>query len=306
MKLNRRNALRVLTTGYVAATGARVAAAAVHKGIEASPEAVGMLYDATVCIGCKTCEVACNAANGLPPDTGNSGGLHQQPKSLNDHTKNIIKIFQGPDGRVASFMKQQCMHCIDPACVAGCPMGALNKDSLGIVGWNGSLCIGCRYCQIACPYNVPQFEWNKVNPKIVKCELCRDRIATGGIPACVEVCPVHAVIYGKREDLLAEAKRRIAKRPGFYYQDHVYGEHEGGGTQVLYLSHVPFEKLGLPLLSDRSLPSTVRKVEDVVYQGFLTPLVAYGALAAIVKNRWGKHEREAQKETAETGEEEQL
>src|ERR1700690_3153292 len=145
MQLNRRNALRILTTGCVAATGARVAAAAAHDSVEASPQAVGMLYDATVCIGCKSCEVACNSANGLPPDTGASGGLHQEPKSLNAHTKNIIKIFQQPNGQVASFMKQQCMHCVDPACVAGCPMGALNKDSLGIVGWNGSLCIGCRY-----------------------------------------------------------------------------------------------------------------------------------------------------------------
>jgi Fe-S-cluster-containing dehydrogenase component len=199
-------------------------------------------------------------------------------------------------------MKQQCMHCIDPACVSGCPMGALSKGRLGIVGWNGDMCIGCRYCQMACPYNIPKFEWNKVNPKIVKCELCRHRIAVGGIPACVEVCPVHAVIYGKRADLLAEAKRRIARRPGFYYRDRVYGEKEGGGTQVLYLSHVPFEKLGLPALGDTSLPSTVRKVENTVYQGFLTPLVAYGALAAIVKNRWGQHERQTQK----ASEEEQL
>ena len=304
MKLNRRTALRVLTTGYGAAIGARAAKAAHEKA--PPPDAVGMLYDATICIGCKACEVACNSANGLPPDTGASDGLYQAPKSLNAQTKNIIKIYQEQGTSSFSFMKQQCMHCIDPACVAGCPMGALTKDSLGIVGWSGTLCIGCRYCQIACPYNIPKFEWSQVNPKIVKCELCRHRIAAGGIPACVEVCPRQAVIYGKRADLLAEARRRIARQPGFYYQDRVYGEREGGGTQVLYLSHVPFEKLGLPKLADPSLASIVRKVEDTVYQGFLTPLVAYGALAAVVKNRWNRHERKARIAAAESGHEEQL
>jgi Fe-S-cluster-containing dehydrogenase component len=250
--------------------------------------------------------VACSRANGLAPDTGASGGRYQAPTALNAKTKNIIKIVQEPGIGFVSFMKQQCMHCIDPACVSGCPMGALHKDALGIVGWSGELCIGCRYCQIACPYNIPKFEWTAINPKIVKCELCRQRIAQGGIPACVEICPAHAVIYGRRADLLAEARRRIAARPGFYYRDHVYGETEGGGTQVLYLSHVPFDKLGLPLLGGASLASRVRRVEDTVYQGFLTPLVVYGALVAVVKNRWAEHEQAAQKEAAETGLEEQL
>src|SRR5262245_21970873 len=153
MKLNRRTALRVLTTGYAAATSARALAAG-REDRQAPLDAVGMLYDATVCIGCKTCEVACNAANGLPVDTGDSGGLYQAPKSLNAQTKNIIKIYKEPGSPALSFMKQQCMHCIDPACAAGCPMGALTKGPLGIVGWNGDLCIGCRYCQIACPYNI--------------------------------------------------------------------------------------------------------------------------------------------------------
>jgi Fe-S-cluster-containing dehydrogenase component len=305
MNVGRRTALKVLTSGSAAAAAARSAAAA-SETRQAAPDAAGMLYDATLCIGCKACEVACSRANGLSPDTGASGGLYQAPQSLNSQTKNIIKVYQERGTPIRSFMKQQCMHCIDPACVSGCPMGALSKGALGIVGWEGSLCIGCRYCQIACPYNIPKFEWSKLNPKIVKCELCRHLIAQGGIPACVEVCPRHAVIYGKRADLMAEAKRRIAQNPGRYFENRVYGEHEGGGTQVLYLSHVPFGNLGLPLLGATSLAARVRKVEDTVYQGFLTPIAAYGALVAVIKKRWDDQERAARDQQAQTGLEEQL
>jgi|SRR5579884_104931 len=305
MKLGRRAALQVLTTGAAGAALSRGVSAS-EKPVEAPVDAVGMLYDATLCIGCKACEVACSRANGLPPDPGASGGLYQAPRSLNAQTKNIIKVFVTDRGHTRSFMKQQCMHCIDPACVSGCPMKALHKGLRGIVEWDGTTCIGCRYCQIACPYNIPKFEWAVVNPKIVKCELCRHRLVDGLIPACCEVCPVHAVIFGTRQQLLAEAKRRIAENPGRYFEDRVYGEHEGGGTQVFYLSHVPFHDLGLPKLSDRSLASGVRTVQRTVYQGFVTPVLAYGVIASIMKKRMRSFQEHAEEAQERTGLGEQL
>ncbi len=294
MDVNRRDVLKALMGGSavaaVAATGVPVAKAGKPESFEVVPDALGLMYDATKCIGCRACMPACQNANGLKPDTGGSGGLYMQPDSLNAHTKNLITLYTAPDGHERSFMKKQCMHCVDPACVSGCPMEALHKEPHGVVGWNPTLCIGCRYCQVACPFNVPKFEWDKVNPKIVKCELCRHIVGTSATePACTKVCPTHAVIYGKRADLLAEAHKRIKEKPGFYFEDRVYGEFEAGGTQCLVLSHVDYSNLGLPKLGKESAPAQERRVNDMVYRGFLTPVVVYGGIVAIVRNRWKEH-----------------
>jgi Fe-S-cluster-containing dehydrogenase component len=288
MGLNRRNALK-----WMVSAGATAAATALPGTVEASTpagapaDAVGLLYDTTLCIGCKACVVACNEANGLTPDVGASGGLYQAPLHLNASTKNIILRLDDEGGR--SYMKKQCMHCIDPACVGACMLGALQKREGGIVWWDGTRCVGCRYCQIGCPFGVPAFEWHSYNPKIVKCELCRHRLAEGKDPACTEVCPRKAVVYGKRDALLAEAHRRLAAAPDRYIQK-VYGEHDAGGTQCLYISHVPFEKLGLPDLGDRPVPKTVRDVQGTIYTGFIAPLALYGMVgAAVFRNRTHSH-----------------
>ena len=291
MEANRREILKALMGGTAVAAAAMTASPMAKAGtperFQLHPDAVGLMYDATKCIGCRACMSACQNANGLRPDVGASGGLYMQPDTLNAHTKNLIKLYVAADGHERSFMKQQCMHCIDPACVSGCPMEALHKEPHGVVGWTSKLCIGCRYCQIACPFNIPKFEWDKVNPKIVKCELCRHIVGSSAKePACTKVCPTHAVIYGKRSDLLAEAHRRIKERPGFYFEDRVYGEFEAGGTQCLVLSHVDFRNLGLPKLGRKSPAAETRKVSEFLYHGFLTPIVAYAGIAAIVRNRW--------------------
>jgi Fe-S-cluster-containing dehydrogenase component len=261
MDKTRRAFLKGLACAGAGAGACALPATAADKRV-APDDAVGMLYDTTKCIGCKSCVVACKESNEMRPDTRLSE-LHDAPQALNDRTKNIIKLYKDDDGR-RSYMKQQCMHCIDPACVGACMIGALQKREHGIVTWESDRCIGCRYCQVACPYNVPKFEWESTNPRIIKCELCShrfpsnlemtqvdgfSRFAKGQGPACCEVCPREAVIYGTYDELLAEAKKRLADNPGRYVEK-IYGEHDGGGTQVIYLSHIPFEKLGLPELGE--------------------------------------------------------
>ena len=281
MDRNRRSFLKgLVAAGTTAVAGPALAAGAERPG--APPDALGMLYDSTRCIGCKACVVACHAANDLPPDT-RENALHDMPRTLNDRTKNIIKLYS--DGEQRSYVKRQCMHCLDPACVGACMIGALQKREHGIVTWDTNRCIGCRYCQVACPFEVPKFEWASNNPRIVKCELCNHRFAEGKGPACCEVCPREAVIFGEYEDLLAEARQRIADHPGRYI-DKIYGEKDGGGTQVLYLSHVEFDKLGLPELAEESHASLNRTVQHGIYQGMIAPAVLYAALGGVMlRNR---------------------
>jgi len=283
MDSSRRSFLKGLATaGATAAAAAAPRPARAYEPRPAPDDAVGMLYDTTLCIGCKACVVACGEANGLPPDD-RKNALYDMPTALNDRTKNIIKLYQ--EGERRSYMKQQCMHCLDPACASACMIGSFQKREHGIVTWDPSRCIGCRYCQVACPFQIPKFEWDEAAPKIVKCELCNHLIAEGKQPACCEVCPRHAVIYGKYTDLLEEARRRLRENPGRYV-DRIYGEVEGGGTQVLYLSHVPFEKLGLPVLGEEGVGHLNRTIQHGLYQGMIVPAALYVVLGGVaLRNR---------------------
>jgi Fe-S-cluster-containing dehydrogenase component len=287
MTLDRRS----LLTGAAATAAAAVAVTAggAESAVKtAPPDAVGLLYDTTLCIGCKTCVVACREANGKKPDTSNSNGLWDAPLDLNGQTKNVIKLYKDPDSPVRSYFKAQCMHCVDPACVGACMIGALQKREKGIVTYKQEYCSGCRYCQVACPFEIPKFEWASKAPLMVKCELCNHRLAEGKLPGCVEVCPRHAVIFGTRDALLAEAKKRIADHPDRYRglrdgdAPRVFGETDGGGTQCLVLSHVPYEKLGLPALEETSQANATRSIQHGIYQGFIAPIALYAVLGAVV------------------------
>lgn len=276
---------RSLLTGLAAAGAAGAAPPSAHarERRQAPADALGMLYDTTLCVGCKACVVACADANGLPRETGASGGLYQAPPDLSASTKNIVRLYVSGDTR--SYVKNQCMHCIDPACAGACMIGALQKREFGVVTYEADKCIGCRYCQMACPFNVPKFEWAKAAPRIVKCELCKERLADGRQPACTEVCPRKAVIFGRRADLLAEAHRRLKEKPAVYVPK-VYGETDAGGTQVLYVSHVPFEKLGFPDLGDAAVPALQQTVQHGIYRGFAAPVALYALLGAVAfRNR---------------------
>lgn len=254
---------------------------------EMPPEAIGLLYDPVRCIGCKACVVACKQANNLPADTHLMGqGLYDAPDGLNEFTKTVIQLYK--DDEKTAFVKRQCMHCVDPACVNACMIGALKKEEdTGLVWWRADRCVGCRYCQVACPFQVPKFEWSKKIPKIVKCELCKHRLDEGGQPGCTEVCPREAVIFGKTRDLLADAHARIEANPD-KYNPKVYGETDVGGTQCLYLApkDVTFNELGFHHEQEEAVSLTQRTVQHTVYQGFVAPAALYTALAFVMfRNR---------------------
>jgi Fe-S-cluster-containing dehydrogenase component len=296
VKLSRRAVLK----GLVAAGAAASAGRAEARARRAPPAgAVAMLYDATRCIGCRACVTRCKEANGLPFDRS-SDGLYDQPSDLSGTTKNVIRL--AALGDRTSFVKAQCMQCVDPACTSVCMMGALHKDaSTGIVAYEKDGCVGCRYCQIACPFNVPKFTWERAFPQIVKCELCRHRAdakQTGPLavanPACCEACPRAAVVYGTRAELLADARRRLAESPE-RYEPRVYGEEDGGGTQVLYLAArgIPFARLGLPELGRDGVPALSESVQHGVYYGMAAPLVLFASALALVARRRGRDDEEA-------------
>lgn len=191
-----------------------------------------MLVDTTRCRGCEACVLACQEANGLPRDDG--------VERLSATTWTVVEEHGGV------HVKRQCMHCLDPACVSVCPVGALQKTPEGPVVYEESRCMGCRYCMVACPFSVPRYEWDSTAPRVQKCILCyHERVSAGEQPACAEVCPTGALTFGDRDELIDEAARRIEAEPERYV-DHLYGLEEAGGTSVLYLSSVPFEELGLP------------------------------------------------------------
>jgi len=221
-----------------------------------------ILYDSTKCIGCRLCEAACAERWGNPYDDNVaareqlSAGKLITIQTFSDH-----------------YARRSCMHCADPTCVSVCPVAALQKTALGPVVYDESRCIGCRYCLFACPFQVPVYEWNQVLPRVRKCDMCYQRQLAGLPTACTEACPTGATICGERDELVAEAQRRIRENPGDYYE-RIYGLHEVGGTSVLYLSAVPFEEIGLrTYLPHEPMPLLTWRVLSLV-----PDIVAVGAV----------------------------
>jgi formate dehydrogenase iron-sulfur subunit len=304
LRVNEGDAMTCENGGVLAAATAllRPAKDDAHDHGASSGKVRSTLVDITNCIGCRACQVACkqwNERDGestvFEPDLG-----FQNPAVLSAKTYTLISFHElfdsdKPDAVNFAFTMRRCLHCLEPACVSACPTTALDRRADGPVIYESEQCIGCRYCIWACPWGVPAAEWDSLAPKIHKCTHCADRTdqplpdsRNGGalsdaektlhrakiaVPACVKACPADALVYGERDEMLAEAHKRMARRPGKYV-DHIYGEHEAGGTSVLYISAVPFEKLGFPSVGTKSYPGFSKLALKIVPPA----VIALGAL----------------------------
>ncbi|WP_247892813.1 hydrogenase 2 operon protein HybA [Azospirillum baldaniorum] len=298
------------------------------------PDAVGLLYDSTLCIGCKACVTACKEVNHMPPDVGpaqqgwNAGGgdrpIYDSPVELSARTLNVIKAYSHGTGATKdaaengfAFIKRQCLHCADPSCVSVCPVSAMTKDAkTGIVNHDPSACIGCRYCVLSCPFGVPKYDYNDAFGEIKKCQLCKQQLAKNELPGCADVCPTGATLFGRTEDLKAEAKRRTALKVGEHthyprgdiagkvggpragheklveaaYQTHIYGEKELGGTQCLAVSAVPFDKLNLPTnVPENGYPTLSEGIQHTLYAGMIAPATVFAGLAYLAHRNTKNH-----------------
>lgn len=322
--MKRRDFLRVSAGAGVAAAAASGQAHA-RQNLEPAPEAVGMLFDSTLCVGCKACVTACKEVNDMPPTALDGVDYYDSAQDLSPETLNVIKVFRDGSGEQKdspidgyAFEKRSCMHCVDPGCVSVCPVTALEKQPLtGIVTYNENVCIGCRTCMTGCPYNVPQFDYDDPFGKIHKCQLCNQegvsRIDKGMMTGCAEVCPTGATLFGSREALLEEAKRRMALKPGEIYayprgdvrnpsephekvvplyQQHVWGEKEAGGTNVMHIAAIPFDQLNMPPLPERSYVSISEGIQHGLYSYMALPAVALAGLTALVRRNTKGHDEE--------------
>lgn len=244
---------------------------------------MAILNDVTKCIGCEECVDACQEANGLPKEK--PWRWVERIDDLSSARWTTIDRIRTERGD--RFVRRQCLHCLDPSCVSVCIVGAMKKTPEGPVIYDKDVCIGCRYCMIACPWEVPRYSWEDRVPYIQKCHMCYERFLNDGkVPACVEACPTEATIFGDRDELLAKAKRRIAEQPGAYVGK-IWGAKEVGGTSVLYVSDVELKLTGLdaPVVDTEPMPHRTTKILHQMPLVFTGMAVVMGGVYWIIKRR---------------------
>lgn len=248
MPISRRRFLGWMGAAGLGATFGNSAHAAVNKHYKGYPESFGVLHDTVLCIGCRNCEAGCNKVNELPPPDRPFDDISvlDNKRRTDPKAYTVVNRYDNVNNaRGPLYRKIQCNHCLEPACASVCFVRAFTKTKTGAVVYDASVCVGCRYCMIACPFEIPTYEYDKaLSPRIMKCTMCHPRVVEGKLPGCVEACPNEALTFGKRNDLINIARERIRRYPDRYV-NHIYGEHEMGGTSWLNISGVPFKQLGM-------------------------------------------------------------
>ncbi len=245
--MNRRKFLTFLGTAGVtsALSTAKVADAAIAENYPYFKDSFGVLHDTTRCIGCRECEKSCQSVNNLPMPEKPFDDLSvtHSKRRTSAAAWTVVNRYEVND--IEHFRKTQCMHCNDPACASACFARCFTKEPSGAVSYKGDQCVGCRYCMVACPFYIPGFQYEEAfDPLVLKCTFCQPRLEKGLLPGCVEACPMDALTFGKRSDLLKIARKRIEQNPERYV-DYIYGETDAGGTAWMTLSGAPQAKLGL-------------------------------------------------------------
>lgn len=256
--------------------------------VQVSPDQFGVLVDTTLCVGCRSCEKACNTINEdlprKPAASFKDESVFEKPRRMDYGAYTVVNRYGGaPSAGRPVFAKFQCMHCLYPACVSACIVGAFTREPNGAVIYDAWKCIGCRYCMAACPFQVPAYEFSNVlTPQVRKCTFCFEtRLTRGEVPACVQSCPMEVMTFGKRVDLIKQAQEKIKAFPDRYVP-HIYGEKEVGGTAWLYLSGIPFASLDFPLLGYHPAPGYTEPIQHAIFKWFLPPLGLYAALGGIM------------------------
>ncbi len=274
--MKRRTFLTLLTAaGGTCSVPNKVAAA---LSVKAQSDGFGVLHDTSLCIGCRKCEEACASFNKLPQQNYDDFDVLDKERRTSAYDWTVVNKYMHNSKTV--FRKQQCNHCNEPACANACLSGAFKKESSGVVSYDASICVGCRYCIIACPYSIPGYEYTEaLNPLVQKCTMCKDRLKDGKIPACIEICPTGALVFGKRSELLQLAKKRLLEDVS--YVQHVYGEREMGGSAWLYISKQEFKYLGMNenLGTKAASEYTQDALETVPFIAGFLPVVLGGAYA---------------------------
>ena len=295
----RRDFLR--TTLLTAATASVADVALGSPSKIPSADRMGVLCDLTACVGCRSCEAACKRAHGLPAGPDSPAANRPDPQEHRRPSPESLTVVNeyksSSDGSRKTYVKVQCMHCDYPACESACIVGAISKKESGPVVWDGDKCIGCRYCMVACPFQIPSFQYDTaLKPDIVKCDFCVQRTREGGVPACVEICPVEALTYGRRSALIEVARRKIETYPD-RYRNYLYGEFEAGGTSWLYLANNDFKEFQFPDLGRDPMPGTTESIQHGIFAYFVPPLSLYSLLGGLM---WiTKKRKEAEEEMAE-------
>jgi formate dehydrogenase iron-sulfur subunit len=307
MDADRRTFLRVLAgAGIATVLGVPDSVSADGDVLPGYPDQFGVLVDTTVCIGCRRCEWACKEWNKLPNQKSlkeyeKDQGVFQGLRRTHADTFTVVNRFDNPrDSSRPIYVKKQCMHCYEPGCASSCFVKAFTKRPEGAVTYDASLCVGCRYCMAACPFDIPAYQYyNAFTPEVTKCNFCFDRISKeGGVPACVGICPVETMTFGKRTDLIDLAHKKIGDNRRRYV-NHVYGESEVGGTSWLYLSSVPFSMIGFRTdLGTVPIPTLSKPFLSLVSPVFIAiPALAMGFYS--FKKRRDKLEEEEIKKALE-------
>ncbi len=262
---------------------------------EPLPDSTGMLTDISLCVGCRSCEAACNEINGLPSPERPFDDLSvlDNARRMDINAYTVVNRYKSEKRRgEAVNVKIQCMHCVDPACVSACLVKSLQKTQEGPVIWEAWRCMGCRYCMVACPFGVPAYEYDKgIEPRVMKCTMCHPLVKQGKAPVCAQACPQQAITFGPRAKLIEIAKERIKKNPDRYV-DHIYGEHEVGGTAWLFLAPQSFSSLDFLDLPDNAPPRLSEAIQHGVFKHFIPPVLLFSGLGALMYATRGKDSHE--------------
>jgi formate dehydrogenase iron-sulfur subunit len=296
MSLSRRKFL-----GVTALSSATLLAGNTHANEDKinCDESYGVLVDTVVCIGCRKCEWACNQEHGLSDKdlaSFEDKSVFKEHRRPDKNAYTVVNEYHDPANPSKPYtLKVQCMHCNEPACVSACIVGAFEKTASGPVVYDAWKCIGCRYCIIACPFQIPAYEYdNPLDPQVRKCTFCNERLDRGELPACASICPNEALTFGPRRELIDLAHSRFRANPGRYYEQ-VYGEHEVGGTSWMYLTAVDTKLTELPTLTDEPTPPLTETIQHGIFKSFVPPVALYALLGLIMHSKGDKNEEQEEK-----------